>query len=202
MKFSSWLRFSGSTLLVAVVTTYLIALFLRSGNIFTFFGFGESATGGWYLLVLGLLFGAISLTLFFSYQFIHNMAMQILGKWLWQAIQILLILLAAIDLAYLRYINYPESDMSFLPFLDWTLIILAFALAGAWLKVKMTNTAAAVPSVFFLVVATTLGAYYAFKTYDNALIWFIILPLYAGNLWQLLMLPRYLSEKKEPVKPV
>lgn len=202
MKFSGWLRFSGSTLAISVVTTYLTALFFRTGDVFTFFGFGESATGGWYLLVLGLLFGAISLALFFSYQFIHNMAMQILGKWLWQAIQLLLILLAGIDLAYLRYINYPEQEVSFWPFLDWTLIILVFAATGAWLKVKFTNPAAAVPSVFFLVVATIVGAYYAFKTYDNALIWFIVLPVYAGNLWQLLMLPRYLSEKKETVKTV
>ncbi len=196
MRIKSWLALSSTTLVIGVITAYLVAFIFRGADLLTFFGFENSGLGGTYLLLLGLLFSVVSQALFFSYQFIQYFATSLLGTWMWKYLQVILVLITGIDLGYLRWVRFPDQSMPFWMFLDWTFILILGTFLVVWMKVKMTNANAWVPGFFYMIVSTVIGAFYAFKTYQNALIWFVVLPIFLCNAWQLIMLPYFLTSKK------
>ena len=102
---------------------------------------------------------------------------------MWKATQIVLIGLAIFDLSYFGYYG-------------WAAVILAISITVSIYKVKQTNPNAAIPTAFYMVAATVLGAFYAFKLGNVLFIGLFCVPLLLCNAWQILMLPKFLNKKQ------
>lgn len=151
------------------------------------------------LLLLGLTFSSVSLLGFFCY-----LVFQWLAKGLIQENRIyqgFLMVVAFLFSAYLVYIFYSQFAQEAL----WIRLLLPFvflliSLLVAWLKVKWTNQTAWIPTLFFMVVVTTLESIPSINPKEGQLpignVFFTILILLLCNAWQILQL-HWLTTKKE-----
>src|SRR5699024_5596275 len=102
---------------------------------------------------LGLTFSVISMTGFFAYLFLHRFALGIF-KSFWPTVQVLVIAFVLFDLVYFPYIGTENIH------LIWFILIAGALLACSWIvarkKAKETNRSAFIPTLFFMVVLTTL----------------------------------------------
>ena len=151
------------------------------------------------LLLLGLTFSSVSLLGFFCY-----LVFQWLAKGLIQENRIyqgFLMVVAFLFSAYIIYIFYSQFAQEAL----WIRLLLPFVLLlisilVAWLKVKWTNQTAWIPTLFFMVVVTTLESIPSINPKEGQLpienVFFTILILLLCNAWQILQL-HWLTTKKE-----
>lgn len=151
------------------------------------------------LLLLGLTFSSVSLLGFFCY-----LVFQWLAKGLIQENKIyhgFLVVVAFLCTTYLIYIFYAQFAQEAL----WIRLLLPFVLLlisilVAWLKVKWTNQTAWIPTLFFMVVVTTLESIPSINPKEGQLpienVFFTILILLLCNAWQILQL-HWLTAKKE-----
>lgn len=102
----------------------------------------------------------------------------------WLFIQWFFIGLTLFDLAYLRYGRFAGPDEAFGPYLILPAIVLLVGLCTAWWKVKATNRHAFVPTLFFMVVLTSLEAIPGFQENDREHMIYMLTILFICNAWQ------------------
>lgn len=154
----------------------------------------ELIAAGIWLFIVGLMFSVISQMGFFAYLMIHRFGLGIFkGPRLWNAVQIVLILFVFFDLVYLRYIAFAGPGMNWTDYLPLPAILLVVAIVVAWLKAKMTNRIAFIPTIFFICVVTTIEIVPALTQNDTVWVTLMFVTVLVCNIWQVLILHRLLE---------
>jgi len=132
----------------------------------------------------GLLFSIVSQAGFFAYMMLNFIVRGVLRSSTWNLIQMFVI---AIAIIYLEMVMFSETS-SFVHYIILPLAIFLFSWLVAYFKVKMTNGNALIPTIFFMVVATTFEAAPSLRGGAIESIVVGILPLLLCNAWQMLKL--------------
>ncbi|MEK8132741.1 KinB-signaling pathway activation protein [Paenibacillus filicis] len=136
---------------------------------------------------------------FFAYLIVRYIFMGMIPKkWIWDYLQIIVIVIVLFDLVYLRYTG-AEGAAAFAPYLTLPVAILVFGGIIAWLKVKWTNKSALIPTLFFMIAVSSIEALPSIRLDNAASTIFMMLPLLACNAWQILILQKVLGTEKEPI---
>lgn len=144
----------------------------------------------WFSMLLGTITIALTSFIgFIAYLFAKFYMIGILRnrQKVWLFIQLFFIGLTLFDLAYLRYSRFAGADEAFIPYLIVPVIFLLLGLGTAWWKVKMTNRHAFVPTLFFMVVLTSLEAIPGFQENNREWLIYMLATLFVCNAWQILI---------------
>lgn len=190
----NWVKLFLSTLLVGGLTTGVVGFIVRwkeFESIFISFDVLEILSVLFWLIGVGLIFSMLSQMGFFAYLTVHRFGLGIFkSRSLWNAVQVILILFVLFDLVYFRYKAFAEKGESMLPYLGIAAFILIVGLIIAVIKVKMTNKEAFIPSVFFMVVVTTIEWVPVLRVNEESWLYLMIFPLLICNAYQLLILQK------------
>ena len=132
----------------------------------------------------GLLFSIVSQAGFFAYMMLNFIVRGVLRTNTWNLIQMFVV---AIAIIYLEMVTFSETS-SFVHYILLPLVIFLFSWLVAYFKVKITNGQALIPTMFFMVVATTFEAAPSLRGGAVESIVVGILPLLLCNAWQILKL--------------
>jgi KinB signaling pathway activation protein len=92
-------------------------------------------------------------------------------------------------MVYLRYTAFGQGEAIW-PYLLVPLMLLAVAVVAAYAKVRLTNSNAWIPTVFFLFVVTSIEWVPGLRQNNASSALFMIVPLLFCNIWQVLHLHR------------
>ncbi|WP_281884114.1 KinB-signaling pathway activation protein [Paenibacillus sp. YYML68] len=149
-------------------------------------------------LLIGSTISVLSQMGFFAYLIVRHIFMGMIPKkWIWDYVQIFTIIVVLVDLVYLRYVDSAHEG-SFSTYFLLPAFILIVSVVVAYAKVKATNTSAWIPTLFFMIVLSTLEAIPALRLGKTASTIFMVIPLLACNAWQILILHKVLNTNKEP----
>jgi len=154
----------------------------------------------WSSMLLGTVtMGLTSLIGFIAYLFARFYMIGILRnrQGIWTFVQCFFIVLALTDTAYLRYGRFAGPGQPFAPYLILPLIILLAGLIVAAWKVKLTNRHAFLPTLFFIVVLTTLEAIPAMQANDREYLIYVFTTLFVCNGWQILIFHRLTDPRRQ-----
>lgn len=189
-----WVKFFLSTLLVGGLTTGVIGFVVRWNEfkpIFTSFDILEIISVLIWLIGVGCIFSVLSQAGFFAYLTVHRFGLGIFKSHsLWNAVQVVLILVVLFDLVYLRYNAFANEGDSIWPYIGIAAFILIVGVIVALMKVRVTNKEAFIPAVFFMVVVTTLEWVPVLRVNEEGWIYLMIFPLLICNAYQLLILQK------------
>jgi len=186
-------KFYGITLLIGLVVTVIVSLIFGYDKLTVYLVQGEL---GEFLAALiwfmgyGLLIASISQLAFFAYLFIHQMGQGIFRNG-WNAIQVVIILFAIVDLVYFRYLRFGQRDGDILKFIWIPILIVIFGIVVSIYKNKLTGKNVFIPAMFFMVVMTTVELIPFLKVKDMMWLYCTIFALLLCNAFQLLSLPKY-----------
>ncbi|KQY85817.1 KinB signaling pathway activation protein [Paenibacillus sp. Root52] len=186
MNLRKWFFLFWTALLIGAVGSLITGLMMMLLN-------GEKTNGiadfMLYLLILfgsGIMISVYSQMGFFAYLILNYMGKGVFPKRGWQIVQIILTVLALLDVMFLRLFvgegREPISDIVL------GLIILAAAIVTAYVKVKQTNISALVPTLFFMIAVTAVETIGVLRIDSNAATIFIVVPLLMCNAYQMLIL--------------
>lgn len=146
------------------------------------------------MLGYGALVSVYSQLGFFAYLTLNYMGIGVFKRKTWQYIQIVLSVLALLELMFLRTFVGGEKNLSW----DLTLGlgILITAIIVTYFKVKFTNINALIPTMFFMLAVTILETIGVLKIGVNNATVFIIIPLLACNAYQMLTLHKVTQDEK------
>jgi KinB signaling pathway activation protein len=148
------------------------------------------------MLLGGAMISVLSQMGFFAYLIIRFIAMgMIKSKWIWDTLQFISVIIALIDLVYLRHVDTQESWLSYMVL---PILLLCVGVITAWWKVKLTNRNGFIPTLFFMTAVTAIEAVPALRIDSGASTLFMMIPLLACNAWQILILSKVLNTNKEP----
>jgi len=198
LKARNWVFLFLTTLAVGAVTGLL-------------FGFGSYVlrTGAevvgsdlWFSIIgylgAGIMFSLMSQMGLFAYFFFQALMLGILKRnWLWQAFQALAVLLVLVDLVWLRAAAGGGHWLQYVPL---PLALFAVGLVVALIKCKLTDANAFIPTLFVMIVLTTLEWLPALMTGNRLSMWIMIVPLLCCNAWQVLILHRLVEKKTPPAR--
>lgn len=145
-------------------------------------------------MLMNILFGStISVVAqmgLFAYMTFNYMALSIFKSGsLWKSMQVFLIVFTFFDMVYLRYNTYSRGE-SLWPYLIEPVGLLVVSVLFAYVKVRLTNPTAWIPTIFFLFVVTAIEWIPGLKEQQASSILSMIIPLMASNVWQVLHLHR------------
>lgn len=198
LKSRNWVRLFLSTLLVGGITSGIIGFILRWGEykeLFIHFDVIEILSILTWLFGVGLIFSVISQMGFFAYLTIHRFGLGIFRSY-WGLVQVILIIFVLFDLVYFRYQFFAEAEEAVTSYLLVAGYVFIFALIVAMVKRRDTNKEAFIPAVFFMIVVTTIEWFPALRVNEESWLFFMLIPIQICNAYQLLMLPRFLQNKK------
>lgn len=132
---------------------------------------------------------------FFAYLTLNYMGIGVFKRKTWQYVQIVLSVLALLELMFLRTFVGGEKNLGW----DLTLGIgiLITAVVVTYFKVKFTNINALIPTMFFMLAVTILEIIGVLKIGVNNATVFIIIPLLACNAYQMLTLHKVTQDEKK-----
>lgn len=132
---------------------------------------------------------------FFAYLTLNYMGIGVFKRKTWQYVQIVLSVLALLELMFLRTFVGGEKNLAW----DLTLGIgiLITAVIVTYFKVKFTNINALIPTMFFMLAVTILEIIGVLKIGVNNATVFIIIPLLACNAYQMLTLHKVTQDEKK-----
>ena len=179
-----------STLILGCVTAIILGFLFEQIAGEGLFG---SLTGQ---LLLGLTLAAVAELGFFAYLVFNWLAKGLLRKKIvYDTVMILLILVLIGNLLYLNLAKYQGEDF-WLHLLVPTVIVLS-AVIVAGLKRKWTNQSAYIPTLFFIIAATTIEAIPSINPKEGEVPLLImmhtVLVLLVCNAWQILQLHRWVQ---------
>lgn len=196
-------KFYGITLLIGLISTVLVSFIFGYDKLTVYLvkgEFGEFLAALIWFMGYGLLIASISQLAFFAYLFIHQMGQGIFKSG-WNAIQVVIILFAIIDLVYFRYLRFGQQDGDIIKFIWIPILIVLFGIGVALYKNKLTGKNVFIPAMFFMVVMTTVELIPFLKVEDMMWLYCTIFSLLLCNAYQLLTLPKYnrlsAEERKE-----
>jgi KinB signaling pathway activation protein len=150
----------------------------------------------WHIGV-GFIFSVVSQAGFFAYLTIHRFGLGIFrSASLWNAVQMVLILLVLFDLVYFRYQAFAAKGESVVSYILVALFILAIGLVVAYIKSAQTNKGAFVPALFFMVVVTVIEWFPVLRINDRDWLYLMLFPLLVCNAYQLLILHKLTGSAK------
>ncbi|CAH0117612.1 hypothetical protein PAE9249_00072 [Paenibacillus sp. CECT 9249] len=113
----------------------------------------------------------------------------------WNFIQIFFIVLTLFDLFYIRLKKFSSGEESLGAYIWLPLVILLVAVAVTYWKVRLTNKHAILPTLFFMIVITTLELLPSLSVNRIEYIVYMLVPLVVCNAWQILTLHKLVGEK-------
>lgn len=186
MTLRKWLYLFFTTLLVGGAGGLIAGMILLVSDIHTL---PEMSGYDWWInlrdfFLAGLLFSILSQAGFFAYMMLNFIVRGALKQSTWNLVQMVLIGVAII---YLEMVTFSE-DSSFVHYIILPAALFLFSWLVAYFKIKMTNGQALIPTIFFMVVATTFEAAPSLRggTIEGILVG--IIPLMLCNAWQILQL--------------
>ncbi|OZM55952.1 KinB-signaling pathway activation protein [Lottiidibacillus patelloidae] len=197
MKIKNWIYLFYTTLLLGGMVGVFTGVIIEREQYINFLREGlalDILFSVFWLFGISLIFSLISQMGFFAYLTVHRFGLGMFGA-LWNPVQWLLIAVVYFDLIWLRYINFAEGE-GILPYILTASFLLVVGLVVAYVKSKATNKGAFVPTLFFIVVVTTLEWFPVLRINDAKYLWLMLLPLLACNIWQVLILHRLTGTTK------
>jgi KinB signaling pathway activation protein len=160
-----------------------------SGTIGNFF-----VVSGMHLLI-GFTISIVAQMGFFAYMTINYLALSLFkSSSLWKSVQVFFILFTFFDFIYLSYTVFGQGG-SIWPYVVEPTLLLLIALVTAYGKVRLTNPAAWIPTVFFMFVVTTIEWIPALKQNDVRTHLIMVVPLLFCNVWQIMQLHRLVKKE-------
>lgn len=201
------IQFYRNTLLIGVIVTYISSLIFGYDKVTKYLVAGEVgefvAASIWFVVV-GLLVATISQLAYFIYLFINQLGIGIFGR-IWPHVQIVVTIFAIFDLVYFRFLRFGGTDQ-IVSFIWLPIVVIIFAIITSNIKNKQSKKNLWIPSMFFMIVMTTVELIPFLRVEDTSWIYLTIFGLLLCNSYQLIMLPKYneLSmeerKKKEKIK--
>ncbi|WP_413373776.1 KinB-signaling pathway activation protein [Paenibacillus taichungensis] len=195
MNLRKWFFLFWSALLIGAAGSLVTGLIMMLVN-------GEKTNGMTdfliYLLILfgsGIMISVYSQMGFFAYLILNYMGKGVFSKRSWQIVQIVLTVLALLDVMFLRLFVGGERER--LSDIVLGIIILAAGIVTAYVKVKQTHISALVPTLFFMVAVTVVETIGVLRIDVNAATIFIVVPLLICNAYQMLILHRLVDGSME-----
>nr|WP_237687733.1 MULTISPECIES: KinB-signaling pathway activation protein [Mammaliicoccus] len=188
-------------MLIGVVVTYLSSLIFGYDKVTKYLFAGDIgnfiAASVWFIVV-GLLVATISQLAYFIYLFINQLGIGIFGK-IWPHVQIVVTIFAIFDLVYFRFLRFGGTDQ-ILSFIWLPIVVIVFATITSNLKNKQSKKNLWIPSMFFMIVMTTVELIPFLRVEDTSWIYLTIFGLLLCNVYQLITLPKFnalsLEERK------
>ncbi|MCG7410549.1 KinB-signaling pathway activation protein [Paenibacillus sp. ACRRX] len=140
------------------------------------------------LAISGFMISVYAQMGFFAYLTLNYIALGLFKKG-WQYIQVVLTVFVLLDVMFLRTMLGEERDITSDVIIGVAMLIVAIVVT--LFKVKGTNRAAFIPTMFFMIVATTIETLSALNVSHMAT-WFVFIPLVSCNAYQILILHRLL----------
>lgn len=186
---------------IGAIVTVLVSFFINSGDYAANFNpinwVGLSGLLIWFV-IYGLLYSVISQAGFFSYLFINRFGLGLFRSF-WPMTQLLLIAFVLFDLVYFPY-KATEGNVSVWWYILMSGAILVFGLLVAMVKSKETHQRAFIPTLFLMVVMTSIEWVPALRTEGTDYAWLMIFALLACNTYQILVLHRLTGSGEGPTK--
>lgn len=199
------IQFYRNTLLIGVIVTYISSLIFGYDKVTKYLVAGEVgefvAASIWFVVV-GLLVATISQLAYFIYLFINQLGIGIFGR-IWPHVQIVVTIFAIFDLVYFRFLRFGGTDQ-IVSFIWLPIVVIIFAIITSNIKNKQSKKNLWIPSMFFMIVMTTVELIPFLRVEDTSWIYLTIFGLLLCNAYQLIMLPKYnelsLEERKKKEK--
>lgn len=193
-----WFYLFWTTLVIGAVAALIIGFILQSNDQkLSVLNGNEIGFNMITMLLGGAMISVLSQMGFFSYLIVRFIVMgMIRAKWITDTLQLICILIALVDLVFLRHVDTQEGWLSYMLL---PLILLIVAFTTSWWKVKLTNRNGFIPTLFFMTAVTAIEAVPALRINSAASTLFMMIPLLACNAWQILILSKVLKTNKEPL---
>ncbi|MGF7049809.1 KinB signaling pathway activation protein [Paenibacillus sp. DS2015] len=195
MSLRKWFNLFWKTLLIGAIASLITGVLLQFGTErIVFKGSSDYIVYFVILIGYGMLASVYSQMGFFAYLILNYMANGVFSRKVWQYIQMVLTVLALLELLFFRRIVGGQSD-------QWSdlilgLSILVVSIGVAYFKAKWTNLSAWVPTLFFMIAITIVEAVGGLKIGVDTATAFIVIPLMVCNAYQILILHRVVQNKK------
>lgn len=135
---------------------------------------------------------------FFAYLILNYMGGSVFSPKVWKYIQLVLSVLAWLELIFLRTV--VGGERSVMSDLILGIFILLVAIIVSYFKVKSTNASAWIPSLFFMTAISIVEIIGVLGIGVDSATVFIVVPLVACNAFQILMLHRILRPATASLK--
>lgn len=192
MNFKRWLYLFWTTLLIGGGASLLAAIGLY---------IADPQLDFWGTLLFnigaGFMFSILSQMGFFAYLTVNYIAKGFIRRReMWAAVQWIIIIIVAVDAVYLRWIG-SDDERGIGAFIIVPLCLFVGSIIVSLWKSNLTNKTAFTPTLFFMFVATLLEAVPALREDQLAAIWFMIVPLFFCNAWQILNLHKLVKNSNK-----
>jgi len=192
LSIKKWFYLFWTTLLIGAGGAVIAGLALQfvNGRI----DFKSVADFFLYPLILfgyGMLVSVYAQLGFFAYLILNYMGNGVFPPKIWKYIQLVLSVLALLELIFLRTV--VGGERSVLSDLILGIFILLAAVIVSYFKVKSTNISAWIPTLFFMTAISIVEIIGVLRIGVDSATVFIVVPLIACNAFQILMLHRILK---------
>ncbi|MHA6534089.1 KinB-signaling pathway activation protein [Paenibacillus sp. BAC0078] len=192
MNLRKWFYLFWTTLLIGAGGAVIAGLALQTVN--GQIDFKSTADLLLYPLILfgyGMLVSVYAQLGFFAYLILNYMGTGVFQRKIWQYIQLVLSVLALLELIFLR--TFVGNGRNVISDLLLGIGILLTAIIVAYFKVRSTNASAWIPTFFFMTAITIAEIIGVLRIGVDSATVFIVIPLIACNAFQILMLHRILK---------
>ncbi|KUP22173.1 KinB signaling pathway activation protein [Paenibacillus sp. DMB5] len=192
MSIRKWYHLFWTTLLIGAASAGLAGLVLQAVN--GGIAFKSIADLLLYLLILlgsGMLVSVYAQLGFFAYLILNYMGNGVFSRKVWQYIQLVLAVLALLELVFLR--TFVGAERTGRSDLVLGMGLLLTAVIVSYYKVRSTKMAAAIPTFFFMTAITIVETIGVLQIGVDSATVFIVVPLIACNAFQILRLHRILK---------
>lgn len=192
LSIKKWFHLFWTTLLIGAGGAVIAGLALQfvNGKI-DFKSVGDFFLYPLILLGYGMLVSVYSQLGFFAYLILNYMGNGVFPQKVWKYIQLVLSVLALLELIFLRTVVGGERNV--MSDLILGIVILLAALIVSYFKVKSTNISALIPTFFFMTAISIVEVIGVLRIGVDSATVFIVVPLIACNAFQILMLHRILK---------
>lgn len=195
MNLKNWSKLFFKTLLVGAIVSIITGFVLPFSR--ESISFKDVSDVLFYLLILfgfGAMTSVYSQLGFFAYMILNYTATGVFSRKVWQYIQLVLAVLALLEVMFFRsFVGREHSQIADILLGSGILII---AIIVAYFKAKATNATAWVPTIFFMTAVTIVEMVGGLQINVNNATVFIVVPLLACNAYQILILHKLLKPKK------
>jgi KinB signaling pathway activation protein len=192
LSIKKWFHLFWTTLLIGAGGAVIAGLALQFVNgTIDFKSVGDFFLYPLILLGYGMLVSVYSQLGFFAYLILNYMGNGVFRQKVWKYIQLVLSVLALLELIFLRTVVGGERNV--MSDLILGIFILLTAIIVSYFKVRSTNISALIPTLFFMTAISIVEVIGVLRIGVDSATVFIVVPLLACNAFQILMLHRILK---------
>jgi KinB signaling pathway activation protein len=192
LSIKKWFHLFWTTLLIGAGGAVIAGLALQFVNgTIDFKSVGDFFLYPLILLGYGMLVSVYSQLGFFAYLILNYMGNGVFPQKVWKYIQLVLSVLALLELIFLRTVVGGERNV--MSDLILGIFILLTAIIVSYFKVRSTNISALIPTFFFMTAISIVEVIGVLRIGVDSATVFIVVPLVACNAFQILMLHRILK---------